>query len=123
VGVYWIELVQVRDRLRALLNAVISLLVALNEGKFLTSCKPTSFSRRTLLSGLGGLVVSMVACGTQYRGFEPGRNRRSSVTATQTYHLPSRTLLHAVSIAVAELFPRAGGWTSGLNGGRRDDQA
>jgi hypothetical protein len=29
-----------------------------------------------LLSGFGGLVVSMLASGTQDRGFAPGRSRR-----------------------------------------------
>jgi hypothetical protein len=28
------------------------------------------------LSGFGGLLVSMLASGTQDRGFEPGRSRR-----------------------------------------------
>jgi hypothetical protein len=38
----WIELAQDRDRWRALVNV----------GNFLTSCKPVSFSRRTLLRGV-----------------------------------------------------------------------
>ena len=41
-GIDWIELAQGRDRWRALVNA----------GNFLTSCKPVSFSRRTLLHGV-----------------------------------------------------------------------
>src|SRR5215469_12128433 len=31
---------------------------------------------RYYISGFGGLVVSMLASGTQDRGFKPGRNRR-----------------------------------------------
>jgi len=51
-GVDWIELAQDRDRWRALMNAAMNLRVPQNEGNFLTSCKPVSFSRRTLLYGV-----------------------------------------------------------------------
>jgi len=44
----WIELVQDRDRWRTLVSAVMNLRVQRNVGNFLTSCKPVSFSRRTL---------------------------------------------------------------------------
>jgi len=40
------ELAQDRDRFRALVNGVK------NTGNFLTSCKPVSFSRRTVLHGV-----------------------------------------------------------------------
>jgi hypothetical protein len=45
----WIELVHDRDRCRAIVNVVMKLPVPKNEGNFLTSCKPVSFSRMTLL--------------------------------------------------------------------------
>ena len=48
----WIGLAQDRDRWRTLVNAVMNLWVPWNAGNFLTSCKPVSFSRRTLHHGV-----------------------------------------------------------------------
>ena len=47
----WIELAQDRDRWRMLVSVVMNLRV-LRNGNFLTSCKPVSFSRRTLHHGV-----------------------------------------------------------------------
>ena len=44
----WIGLAQDRDRWRTLVSAVMNLRVLWNAGNFLTSCKPVSFSKRTL---------------------------------------------------------------------------
>jgi hypothetical protein len=48
----WIELAEDRDRWRALEKAVMNLQVPKNVGSILTSCKPFSFSRRTVLYGV-----------------------------------------------------------------------
>jgi len=48
----WIGLAQDRDRCRTLVSAVMNLRAPLNAGNFLTSCKPVSFSRKTLYRGL-----------------------------------------------------------------------
>ena len=51
-GMDWIDMAQDRDGRRALVNAVMNLRVPQNARNFLTSSKPVSFSRRTLLRGV-----------------------------------------------------------------------
>ena len=48
----WIDLAQDRIMWWALVNVVMNLRVPSNEGTFLTSSRPASFSRRTLLQGV-----------------------------------------------------------------------
>ena len=48
----WIGLAQDRDRWRTLVSTVMNLRVPWNAGNFLTSCKPVSFSSRTLHHGV-----------------------------------------------------------------------
>jgi hypothetical protein len=48
----WIGLAQERDTWRALLNVMRNLRVPYSAGNFLSSCKPVSFSSRTLLHGV-----------------------------------------------------------------------
>ena len=54
----WIRLAQGRDRWRTLVSAVMNLRVPWNAGNFLTSCKPVSFSRRTLHHGVSNYWYS-----------------------------------------------------------------
>ena len=53
----WIGLAQDRHRWRTLVSAVMNLRVPWNAGNFLTSCKPVSFSRRTLHHGVSIITV------------------------------------------------------------------
>jgi hypothetical protein len=48
-GMDWIDLAQVRNKWRALVNTVMNLRVLENAGKFLSSCTIGSFSKRTRL--------------------------------------------------------------------------
>ena len=48
----WIGLAQDSDRWRTLVVTVMNLRVPSNAGNLLTSCKPASFSRRTLHHGV-----------------------------------------------------------------------
>ena len=72
----WIGLAQNRDRWRTLVSAVMNLRVPWNAGN-LTSCKPVSFSRRTLHLG-----VSKYSYNVKFRGCTNAREwKRRTDTA------------------------------------------
>jgi hypothetical protein len=52
MGRYGLNLVQDKDRWRALVNTVMNLQVLQNVGKFLSNCAIDGFSRRTQLLGV-----------------------------------------------------------------------
>ena len=54
-GMDWIDLAEDRNRWQARVNAVMNLRGSVKCGNFLTSCKPVSFSRKTLLHGVSKL--------------------------------------------------------------------
>jgi hypothetical protein len=58
----WIELAQNRDIWLGLLTAVMNLRVPLNVGNFLTSWQPISFTRKTVLYGVGMLCFFTTHC-------------------------------------------------------------
>ena len=58
----WIGLAEDRDRWRTLVSAVMNLRVPWNAGNFWTSCKPVSFSRRTLHHGVSKYMFLATIC-------------------------------------------------------------
>jgi predicted P-loop ATPase/GTPase len=57
-GTDWIKLAQDRDRWLALVNVVMNLWVPLRVGHFVSSYKPVSFSRKTVLCGVSKQAVT-----------------------------------------------------------------
>ena len=59
------------------------------------------FSHIPLMSGFGGLVVSMLVSGTQDRGFDPGQSRRIFRAKKSTASLPwggSKAVSHVADL-------------------------
>ena len=65
----WIVLAQDRDRWRTLVSAVMNLRVQGNVGNFLTSCKPVSFSRRTLHRAVSKAMSLITSCHVSFAYF------------------------------------------------------
>jgi len=84
----WIGLAQDRESWRKLVSAVMKLRVPLNAGNFLTSCKPVSFSRRTLHHGVSKYVS------------EGGRRRSSSFNSGQHELGPLWVNYHCLSMYI-----------------------
>jgi len=61
----WIGLAQDRDTWRTLVSAVMNLRVTWNAGNLSTSCKPVSFSRRTLHRGVSKWTLPGGGVGSQ----------------------------------------------------------
>jgi hypothetical protein len=59
-GMDWIGLAQDKDRWRESVNSVMNLRVQQNAVNFLTSYKPVSFSRRTLIHGVSKLYFTYI---------------------------------------------------------------
>ena len=77
----WIGLVQDRETWRTLVSAVMNLRVPWNAGNFLTSCKPISFSRRTLYHGVS---MSVSPCRFEYtlnKGFVSQRLEKTTANS------------------------------------------
>ena len=74
----WIGLAQDGDRWRTRVSAVMNLRVPWNAGNFLTSCKPVSFSRRTLHHAVSKYITSRLITMSTKR-----TPNRSHTTATQ----------------------------------------
>ena len=92
----WIGLAQDRERWRTVVSAVMNLRVPSNVGNFLTSCKPVSFSRRTLHHG----VSKYVACDV-HLGFGDKKLDVASETMVVLPVVTDQTKGHGMDVAEA----------------------
>ena len=96
----WIGLTQDRNRWWTLVSAVMNLLVPWNVGNFLTSCKPVSFSRRTLHHGVSKcLWVTVTHITDQCEGHNFKWHKDSLMIARNT-ETCSRLCIYWVQISV-----------------------
>ena len=82
----WIGLAQDRDRWWTLVSAEMNLRVPWNAGNFLTSCKPASFSRRTLHHGVSKEVRTKESFLRSYQFLSQSRNSSHFVSQKLHYH-------------------------------------